>query len=92
MSVQVDQFRTVRVSLMNKLSAWGAHKLISKSVFLVLSGSNDIVSYLADPLLQSQMNATEYLSQVVGAYRTTLTVSVHVFLWHSPAKLIFIPI
>jgi len=80
MSVQVDQFRTVRVSLQNKLSAWGAHKLISKSIFLVLSGSNDLEAYLNDPQLQIHMNATQYLAHVVGAYRTTLTVSVHIFL------------
>ena len=76
MSEQVDQFKTVRVLLQNKLSAWGALKLISKSIFLVLSGSNDIVEYLSDPDFQSQSNATQFLSTVVEAYQTTLTVSI----------------
>ena len=75
MSAQVDQFKAVRVLLQNQLNAWGAHKLISKSIFLVLSGSNDVVEYLANPDFQSLSNSSEFVSRVVDAYRTTLTVS-----------------
>lgn len=77
MSEQMDQFKTVRILLQNQLSAWGALKLISKSMFLIVSGSNDIVEYLSNPDVQAQGNAAQFLSLVVGAYRTTLTVSTY---------------
>lgn len=74
MSEQVEQFRKVRVSLQNKISVWGAHKLISNSIFLMLTGSNDLVTYLFDSQLRNQTNATDFLAHVVAAYRTTLFV------------------
>jgi hypothetical protein len=89
MSVQVEQFKTVRVLLQNQLSAWGALKLISKSIFLVLSGSNDIVQYLSNPDFQSQSNATQFLSLVVGAYRNTLTVSTYQEMHRNSLLIIF---
>ena len=89
MSAQVGQFKTVRVLLQNQLSTWGALKLISKSIFLLLSGSNDIVEYLSNPDSQSQSNATQFVSLVVGAYRNTLTVSPYTELTHPYLNLTF---
>lgn len=75
LSEQVDQYKTVRILLRNVLSPLEAQKLISKSVFLILSGSDDLLEYLSNFEIQNRMNATQFMSNVVEAYRTTLTVS-----------------
>lgn len=75
MSVQVQQFASVKATLQQQLGQHRAATLISKSVFLILSGSNDLSSFLGSPELQQQMNATQFLASVIGAYQKTLLVS-----------------
>lgn len=74
MSVQVQQFASAKATLQQQLGVQKAEKLISKSIFLILSGSNDISSFLNSPELQQQMNATQFIASLISAYQKTLLV------------------
>lgn len=75
MSVQVQQFATVKATLQQQLGEQRAEALISKSIFLILSGSNDLSSFLGNPALQKQMTPAQFIASVIEAYKQTLLVS-----------------
>lgn len=74
MSLQLQQFASVKASLQHHLGAQKAEKLINKSIFMILSGSNDISGYLGSPEQQKQMNATQFIATTIAAYQKTLIV------------------
>lgn len=76
MSLQLQQYSTARALLYEQLGADAAQELISKSIFLIASGSNDFGSgYLSSPERQKEINPTAYITLVVEAYKTALLVS-----------------
>lgn len=69
-SVQLKQYASVIAGLQKDLGADGAKTLISKSIFLVVSGSNDISVVFTS---SSQIsNYTQYIELVLEAYQNTL--------------------
>lgn len=75
MSVQVQQFASLKATLQHQLGEQKAEKFISKSIFLILSGSNDLSSFLGNPELQKQMTPAQFIASVIEAYNQTLLVS-----------------
>lgn len=76
MSLQLQQCSTARALLYKQLGADAAQELISKSIFLMATGSNDFGSgYLSSPERQKEINATAYITLVVEAYKNALIVS-----------------
>ena len=75
-SVQLKQYASVIAGLQKDLGADGAKTLISKSIFLVVSGSNDISVVFTS---SSQIsNYTQYIDLILEAYQNTLLVSLSV--------------
>ncbi len=84
MGVQLKQYQNVTAVLVKELGVVGAKNLISKALFLIASGSNDLTAFLislatASPAQQKQYNATQYISSMIDGYTTALEVSFNIF-------------
>lgn len=91
LGVQLKQYQNVTAVLVKELGVVGAKNLISKALFLIASGSNDLTAFLillatASPAEQKQYNATQYISSIIDGYRTALEVSFNIFQW-SPCSI-----
>jgi hypothetical protein len=76
MSLQVQQFANLTATLQQQLGEQKAEKLISKSIFLILSGSNDLSSFLENPELQKQITPAQFITSLIEAYQQTLLVHI----------------
>lgn len=74
-NAQLEQYKMASATLVKQLGAVSAEKLLSKSLFLVSSGSNDVDDYLMNPALQVLINSTVYISVLIEEYENTLMVS-----------------
>lgn len=72
MSVQVQQFGTAKSVLQQQLGVETANTLVSKSIFFITSGSNDLSVYLGNTTLQQEINATDFLASAISKYQKTL--------------------
>lgn len=70
MSLQVEQFKNVTALLKTKLGDDRANRRISKGVYLISSGANDLIELF----LQDEYNTTEYIDSMIQAYKDTLMV------------------
>ncbi|CAM6107599.1 unnamed protein product [Calypogeia fissa] len=66
LSIQVSQFQEVATKLTNDLGKESADNLISSSLFIFITGSNDLSAYLSNSSLQHAVNATQYLSSMLS--------------------------
>ncbi|KAH9565502.1 hypothetical protein CY35_04G081800 [Sphagnum magellanicum] len=77
LGVQLKQYQNATAVLVKELGVVGAKNLISKALFLIASGSNDLTAFLillatASPAEQKQYNATQYISSIIDGYTTAL--------------------
>jgi hypothetical protein len=84
LGVQLKQYQNATAVLVKELGVVGAKNLISKALFLIASGSNDLTAFLislatASPAEQKQYNATQYISSLIDGYTTALEVSFNIF-------------
>ncbi|XP_024384158.1 GDSL esterase/lipase 6 [Physcomitrium patens] len=77
MSAQVQQFAIAKATLEKQLDAHRAGSLISKSIFLFISGSNDLSAFLRDAQLQQQVNATQFVASLIDVYQKSLLAVYH---------------
>jgi hypothetical protein len=84
LGIQLKQYQNATAVLVKELGVVGAKNLISKALFLIASGSNDLTAFLillatASPAEQKQYNATQYISSIIDGYTTALEVSFNIF-------------
>jgi hypothetical protein len=77
-NVQLEQYKNVSTLLEKELGALAAFELISRSLFLISVGLNDITfGNLTNPTTQKQYNATQYTNLMLEAYNSGIKVSFH---------------
>lgn len=69
---QVEQFLFVRDNLLDIMGSAATKKFLSKCLFFVSIGSNDILGYYYS---MSSMSKTKFLESLVLAYKTHLKVN-----------------
>lgn len=85
MWTQLDQFRQVRESFIAYIGAEATTILFSKSVFVISTGSNDLVDFFAAHGSVSYIEKKAYISSLVSTYKYQLQVSppIENQIWHS---------
>ncbi|KAK1584035.1 hypothetical protein Q3G72_029276 [Acer saccharum] len=69
---QVDYYATVHQDLVNQLGSSGAQQHLSKSLFTVVIGSNDILDYLGSSDLRNKYTPQQFLSLMTTALKEQL--------------------
>ncbi|CAK9217039.1 unnamed protein product [Sphagnum troendelagicum] len=70
-NVQLEQYKNVSTLLEKELGALAAFELISRSLFLISVGLNDITfGNFTNPTTQKQYNATQYINLMLEAYKS----------------------
>lgn len=72
---QVTDFITVSGALTNKLGAPGAQQLLSKSLFAVVIGSNDLFDYYGSSDLQKKNTPQQFVDKLVTTLKVELKVT-----------------
>ncbi len=77
-NVQLEQYKNVSTLLVKELGVLLAQELISRSLFLISTGINDIIyGYLTSPTTQIRYNATQYITPMLESYKSGIEVSFH---------------
>ncbi|TXG67553.1 hypothetical protein EZV62_008828 [Acer yangbiense] len=69
---QVDYYATVHQDLVNQLGSSGAQQHLSKSLFIVVIGSNDILDYLGSSDLRNKHTPQQFLSLMTTTLKEQL--------------------
>jgi phospholipase/lecithinase/hemolysin len=70
-NVQLEQYKNVSALLEKELGALATQELISRSLFLICVGTNDIVfGNRTNPTTQKQYNTTQYTNLMLEAYES----------------------
>ncbi|KAH8972263.1 hypothetical protein BDL97_02G185800 [Sphagnum fallax] len=69
-NVQLEQYKNASTLLVKELGVLSAQELISRSLFLISTGINDIIyGYLTSPTTQIRYNATQYIIPMLESYK-----------------------
>ncbi|KAE8125528.1 hypothetical protein FH972_020323 [Carpinus fangiana] len=69
---QVDFFSTVHEELQKQVGASGAEKLLSKSIFAIVVGGNDILAYSRSSNLRNKTTPQQYVASMVLTLKAKL--------------------
>ncbi len=84
-SVQLEQYKNVSTLLEKELGVLAAQELISRSLFLICVGVNDVIfGNRTNPTTQKQYSTTQYTNLMLEAYKSGIKVSFH----HLPMVLV----
>ncbi|KAI4325410.1 hypothetical protein MLD38_030813 [Melastoma candidum] len=71
MRQQVEQFRLVRNSMMEVIGATATSGLLSKSLFIITAGGNDIIDYFKSNM--TTISQQDYMESIISNYTAHLT-------------------
>uniref|UniRef100_A0A0D3AM15 SGNH hydrolase-type esterase domain-containing protein n=1 Tax=Brassica oleracea var. oleracea TaxID=109376 RepID=A0A0D3AM15_BRAOL len=72
LSQQQDHWRSIHQELTRKLGSSKAQIHISKSLFVMIIGSNDVLDYYRNLELPQQINAQQYMQSIADKYKEHL--------------------
>ncbi|CAN6850272.1 unnamed protein product [Brassica oleracea] len=72
LSQQLDLWRSIHQELTRKLGSSKAQIHISKSLFVMIIGSNDVLDYYRNLELRQQINAQQYMQSIADKYKEHL--------------------
>ena len=76
---QVDYFVAVHEALTQQLGPTAANHHFGKSIFLIVTGSNDIINYIESDELRNQTTAMQYLNSMYVTLKGQAKVTQQIF-------------
>ncbi|CAI9088359.1 OLC1v1022667C1 [Oldenlandia corymbosa var. corymbosa] len=73
LSAQVDYYTTVHHRLVQQLGADGAQQHLSKSIFVVVIGSNDVFAYFEDDDIKNSKTPDQYTHEMITILQGLIT-------------------
>ena len=77
----MDFFSTVHEELQKQLGASGAEKLLSKSIFAIVVGGNDILAYSRSSNLRNKTTPQQYVASMVLSLKAKLKVRDYIYIY-----------
>jgi hypothetical protein len=77
----VDFFSAVHEELQKQLGASGAEKLLSKSIFAIVVGGNDILAYSRSSNLRNKTTPQQYVASMVLTLKAKLKVRDYIYIY-----------
>lgn len=79
MSQQLDHWRSIHQELTRKLGSSKAQIHISKSLFVLIIGSNDVLDYYGSLELRKTSNPQQYMKSIADKFKEHLKVKIYIF-------------